>query len=645
MNKLTSLLIVALFFQTSLAFCDISLPKLISDGAILQRDVELKIWGWASPGEGVAMVFNDNSYQTVTDSKGNWQINLPAQKAGGPFQMTFAGNNELVVKNILFGDVWLCSGQSNMELTMQRVKDNYPEEIKASHNSNIRQFLVPDQYDFKKVHKDLDDGPWMEANQDNIYNFSAVAYFFAKDLYAKYHVPIGLINAALGGSPVEAWMSEDALKPFPYAYDELQKFKDDRLIEEIETSDRQRIQAWFSQLNSGDLGLSKGAEWFKEQIDESTWKNMEVPGFWEDNGLPSTDGVVWFRKKIIVPKSMIGKEVKLWLGRMVDQDSVFVNGTFVGTIGYQYPPRKYVIEPNILKEGENTIAIRLINQQGQGGFIKDKPYFLAVQNDTIDLKGTWKFRLGKKMDPLEGPTFVRWKPGGLYNKMVAPLLNYNMKGVIWYQGESNAGNPETYFETFPALISNWRSKWNIGDFPFIYVQLANFMEETDQPVESDWAELRQAQLNTLSVPNTGMVVTIDIGEWNDIHPLNKKEVGKRLATQARSLAYHEMVQDGICPVPSNHKLKKGKIEISFDHVGKGLMSRFNEPLRHFAISEDGENFVWARARIKGDKVIVWSDKVKNPIAVRYAWADNPASANLVTVDGLPASPFEVRSEK
>jgi len=639
MSRKVLVLVSILFLRGSIGLCDIRLPRLISDGAILQREVELNIWGWASAGEKVELVFKNNSYKTEADRNGHWKLILPPQKQGGPYELFFRGDNEIVLRNILFGDVWLCSGQSNMELTMQRLKDQYPDVIAHCENPNIRQFLVPDRYDFSVEHEDLESVSWQEASPENIFNFSGVAYFFARAIFDKYHVPVGLINAALGGSPVEAWMSEDALKEFPEAYQEMQLFKDSSLIRETGQKDQFRQQAWYAKLNSTDKGFMPGKEWFLEDVNDSEWEEMPVPGFWADQKPGDINGVVWFRKKVTIPKSMAGKRARLWLGRIVDQDHVYVNGEFVGTTGYQYPPRKYIVPEGSLREGENSITVRVINEQGKGGFILDKPYFLDTEDEHIDLKGIWKYRIGAEMPPLESPTYIRWKPGGLYNSMIAPLVPYKMKGVIWYQGESNADHPESYSRTFPALIRNWRSKWHIGDFPFLYVQLANFMEETVKPTESNWAALRQAQLETLSVPNTGMAVIIDIGEWNDIHPLNKREVGNRLAQLAFKLAYNESISAS-SPVPVKHRFSKNSVTVWFSP--KDLVSINGDPLRLFEISNDGKKFHRASAKIKGGKVIIWNDNVINPTVVRYAWSDNPKQSNLYSSEGLPVSPFEIR---
>lgn len=634
--SVTLTLLLLLTISTS-AISQVKLPRLISDGMVLQRNIELKIWGWAAASEPVAVSFNGKTYSTKADASGNWMVKLPATKEGGPFTMQIDASNHITLKNILVGDVWICSGQSNMELTMERVKEKYVTMIATSENPNIRHFLVPDRYNFKQPLNDVENGTWESANPKNILGFSAVGYFFAKDIYEKYRVPIGLINSALGGSPAEAWMSEDALIKFPNAYQEAQRFKSDQLIEDIETKDRSRDKQWHAELNNKDEGLAGG--WRKKNFDDSTWSEMQVPGHWADGPTGNVNGVVWFRRKVTIPKSMTGKAGKLWMGRIVDSDSVFVNGKFVGTTSYQYPPRRYQFGADVLKEGENTIAVRVINSAGHGGFVWDKPYFLSVDNDTIDLKGNWKFKVGATMSALEGPTAIRWKPLGLYNGMIAPLLNYSIKGVIWYQGEANTGRAKEYEAIFPAMIRNWREKWKQGDFPFLFVQLANFMGTKDQPVESNWAQLRQSQLQTLSVPNTAMAVAIDVGEWNDIHPLDKQTVGKRLALAAKKVAYGDkkIIYSG--PLYQSHKIDSNKITISFSNTGSGLTIKGNQEPKYFAICGSDKKYVWAKAKIEGNKVVVWSDAVKNPVAVRYAWADNPEGANLYNKEGLPASPF------
>ena len=622
------------------AFGRIRLPRLISDGMVLQRDAAITVWGWADPGEKISIHFLDSTYITSADDQGEWRVVLPEYEAGGPYEMHLEADSSIVIHDLMIGDVWICSGQSNMELNMKRVRPLYEAEIAASENPYIRYFEVPDRYDFCTPQKDIPSGQWIKANPENVLDFSAVSYFFGTEVYEKYHIPVGLINAALGGSPAEAWISEEGLKEFPVHYQEAQRFKDSTLIRQIQNEDRTRMNAWYSRLQRNDRGYQNpGQPWYSPEYDDSDWLTMKIPGFWAGDSLGPVHGVVWFRKKISIPASFAGTQVRLNLGRIVDADSVFVNGHFAGTTSYQYPPRRYHIPPGIIKEGENTIVIRVINSAGKGGFIPDKPYELEAGGERIDLKGDWRYRLGAEMEPLKGETVIRWKPLGLYNAMIFPLMNYSIKGVIWYQGESNAGRPAEYRKLFPALITDWRRNWNQGDFPFLFVQLPNFMEEKSEPSESNWALMREAQLKTLSIPNTAMAVTIDIGEWNDIHPLNKKDVGKRLFLAAEKVAYNDETVVFSGPVYKSMKIEGNRIILSFENVNGGLIAKGGKMPGGFAIAGADSHFVWARAKMKHDKVIVWNDAVADPVAARYAWADNPANANLYNRAGLPASPF------
>ncbi|MCX6144743.1 MAG: sialate O-acetylesterase [Ignavibacteriales bacterium] len=639
-NAKPGLLILILLFLIPLTMISqVRLPRLISDGMVLQRDVPVKLWGWAANHEKISVVFHDSVYQTTANDKGEWTVGLSGLKAGGPFTMTVNASNTLIIKDIMIGDVWVCSGQSNMELPVKRVSWKYETEIAKSENPYIRHFAVPQKYDFNTPKNDFESGKWESANLKSVLNFSAVAYFFAAELYERYHVPIGLINASLGGSPAESWVSEDAIKEFAVHYKEAQRFKDPAVISQIEHQDKVRIDAWYRQLRQKDEGyINLVRPWFEPEVDTAGWSFMKVPGYWAGTKLVAVNGVVWFRKEFDVPSSMVGQPALLILGRIVDADSVFVNGVFVGTTSYQYPPRRYDIPLNVLREGRNTIVVRVISNIGNGGFVPDKSYEILSAGQTIDLKGNWHFRLGAVMEPLASQTFIRWKPIGLYNAMLSPLLNYTIKGVAWYQGESNAERPLEYRELFPALIRNWRTKWNQGDFPFLFVQLPNFMETKDQPSESNWALLREAQLRTLSVPRTGMAVAIDIGEWNDIHPLNKKDVGKRLALAAEKVAYGDDAVVSSGPIYQSMKIDGNKIVLAFTSTGSGLKARGGD-LKSFAIAGADKRFVWATAKIEGNTVVVWNENISEPMYVRYAWADNPAGANLYNKEGLPASPF------
>ena len=635
----TKFIFFIFLFIVSSVLGQVKLPKLISDGMVLQRNTKVNIWGWASADEKVEVEFLGSTYTTSADDNGEWSIVLDSLESGGPYSMHIDASNSITINDILVGDVWICSGQSNMELTMERASPIYEEEIASSENPFIRQFEVPDRYNFNEPQKDLESGEWKEANPENIMTFSAVAYFFAKEIYDYYKIPVGLINASLGGSPAEAWISEDALKQFPKYYEEAQKFKDSSLIIQIENEDQVRINNWYSSLNQKDEGLNdKKGNWYSSTIDASGWALVKVPGFWSNSQIGRINGSVWFRKKFNVPTSSAGKPALLILGRIKDADSVFINNEFVGNTSYEWPPRRYKFPEDVLHEGENTIAVRVICSSGRGGFIPDKEYKIVFDQNSIDLAGEWRYHVGAEMDSLAQQTFIRWQPLGLFNGMIAPLSNYSINGVIWYQGESNAKNPGDYAELFSTLIKDWRNHWQEGDFPFIYVQLANFMDPKDEPSESDWALIREAQLKTLSIPNTRMAVIIDIGDWNDIHPLNKKDVGKRLFLNAQHLVYGDtsVVYSG--PIYKSMQIDSNKIILSFTNIVGGLVSK-GDSLKYFSICGSDGKFVWANAKIKNNKVVVWSNEIPNPVAVRYAWADDPEGANLYNVEGLPASPF------
>lgn len=618
------------------------LPRLISDGMVLQRDKDIKIWGWALPGETVTVSFMGQTYSSTADAKGKWEVLLPKLPAGGPHSMEItASQQRIIVKDILIGDVWVCSGQSNMVIPMERVKDIYEDEIAHCDNPLIRQFTVPDRYDFNGPREDLDGGIWEPLNADTVLRFSAVGYFFAKALFAKYGIPIGLIKACVGGTPIEAWMSEEVVRQFPGNMEIVEQLRVDGYIDSIKQMEEAKVRAWYESIDENDKGIQKGhVPWFDPEYDASDWARVKLPASWKEMGLDSIKGAVWFRKEIDVPAFMAGKPAKLYMGTIVDSDRTYVNGVLVGSTSYRYPPRKYEVPAGLLKAGKNVITVRVISNDGNGEFVKGKIYKLFGHGYEINLEGEWQYRVGAAIDePLPTVTFFQYKPTGLFNGMIAPLLNYGIKGVIWYQGESNTDDPKGYCEKFCAMIADWRKKWGQGDFPFLYVQLANFMEAKDQPSESQWAQLREEQRRALCLPNTGMAVAIDLGEWNDLHPLNKKDVGERLALLARKLAYGEKDLVASGPLYKSMRVEGNKAIIEFSNIGSGLMVKGGGQLKHFAIAGRDKKFVWAKAIIEDDRVVVWHDDIPNPVAVRYAWADNPEGANLYNREGLPASPF------
>ena len=576
-------------------------------------------------------------------------------KAGGPYTMEVKGKNTIIINDILLGDVWFCSGQSNMVLPMERVKEKYPDDIADANFPEIRNFFIPTASDVASIHKDLPGGKWIASSPENVPGFGAVTFFFARSIYKEYKVPVGIINSSVGGTPIEAWTSEGGLKEFPQLISRIGKLKDTAYLNPIlRAAKRRSLTSQGPSINSRSLdkGMSGAKPWYDISYVPEGWHKYWLPGYWDDQGVKGLNGIVWFRKEIYMPESMIGKPAKLFLGRIVDADDVYVNGVFSGSITYQYPPRRYNLPAGLLKPGKNIIVVRVTNYAGKGGFVPDKPYYLVIGKDSIDLRGEWIYKVGQVFKPAAfGPgthiqsISMQNEPTGLYNTMVAPLINYRIKGILWYQGESNTGKPGEYQQLLPALINDWRNKWQEGSIPFLFVQLPNFMEVQYLPSESKWAELRFGQFKSLSVPNTAMAVTIDVGEWNDIHPLEKKVVGERLALAARKLAYgnEEIVYSG--PLYKSAVKDGDKIIIEFDHVGSGLVAKGGGDLNYFAIAGADKKYVWAEARIENNHVIVWSDEIKNPMFVRYAWADNPEGANLYNVEGLPASPFETGQVK
>ncbi|MDR2682501.1 MAG: sialate O-acetylesterase [Dysgonamonadaceae bacterium] len=628
------------YLTTVSAFAQVRLPQLVSDGMILQRDVPVRIWGWATPGENVTVEFNRIRQSVVTDAAGNWELQLPAQKAGGPYSMTISASNVLILRNILFGDVWLCSGQSNMETPVERVMSRFGDEISQYSNSKIRYVKVPLTYHFHGPQTDVPPCSWVELTPETAPDFSAVAYFFGKEMFEKTGVPVGLLNSSVGGSPAEAWISEEALQAFPAMLNDMRICRSDEFVAEMLRLGSLPGQRWTTVLNEQDQGLTEAIPWMAPDYDDHSWETIDLfDNRWGRKDSRPVNGAFWFRKTIDVPAALAGQEAMLYLGRLVDADFTYVNGQSAGSTSYQYPPRNYKIPQGVLKAGKNTITVRLISQGGFPEFVTEKTYQVVFKNkETISLEGEWKYRPGAFMPAMSGGGITfQYKPTGLYNAMIAPLKNFAFKGVLWYQGESNTGRASEYYDLMSSLIGDWRKLW--GDpLPFFSVQLAGFMEPALLQPNSGWAELREVQRKlSQTIPNTGMAVAIDIGEWNDIHPLNKKDVGIRLALQARKRVYGEnIVSDG--PVYQSKTIEGNRIILSFKEGTDDLLPV--DALTGFAIAGSDGIYRLAQAKIDGKKVIVWNDAIAQPLRVRYAWANNPEGANLRNTAGLPASPFQ-----
>jgi sialate O-acetylesterase len=623
----------------------LSLHTLVSDGMVLQRNANVKVWGWSEPNEEISVRFLNHSYRTTADSTGRWSVTLMKLEAGGPYEMEIEGRDKIVLHDILIGDVWICSGQSNMQLPMARVKDKYADFVEKTVNSHIRQFDVPEHYDFHTPCDNTEKSKWQSVSHETILNFTAIGLFFAKQLYEIDPVPIGLIKTAIGGAHIEAWMSRESLRNYPEKIKSADRFSDDQYVKHLMQSEEIKEKQWYEQLDKTDEGLRcDEPKWYEENYDDSDWKTMPIPSYWADEGLGIKNGAFWFRKDVVLPASLAGLPARIFMGRIVDADFIYINGEFVGTTSYRYPPRKYDVPAGLLKEGRNTIAIRVISNRGKGGFITDKPYQLIFNDRTMDLSGEWKYRVGAFAEMLPDKTFLNQIPVGLFNGMLSPISEYTVKGVLWYQGESNTSEPEEYEGLFIEMIKEWRKKLKQDNLPFLYVQLPNYLECENMQAVNKWPLLREAQLKALRVPNTAMAVAIDVGEWNDLHPLNKQDIGKRLAQAARKVAYEDKNAVGMGPIFHHMEVMDNKAILSFTNIGTGLVSKDGEKLRNFEIAGKDGIFYEAEACIENGQVIVSCNKIRVPETVRYAWSDSPQNINFYNREGLPASPFRTKSD-
>lgn len=640
-------------------FAEVRLPRLLSDGAILQRDKPVEIWGWADEGEKVAVQFAGRDYRATTKS-GRWSVTIPKQKAGGPHNLVIRGNNTIELRDIWFGDLWVAAGQSNIELPLRRVAQRYPDVIPNTHLPQIRQFSVPLTYAVDHAREDYQQGSWKTAVPENLPDFSAVGFFFAEALWQKHQVPVGILSLSVGGSPAQAWVSETVLQKYPHYLAEAELFKNPDYLKNTTEKDKAASDAWYSKAQENDQGLQSEKPWHTEQSSSEGWKTLTIPGRLKEQNIDFTNGVIWLKKDFeLSAEQAKNTNATLWLGVLVDGDETYLNGKKIGSIGYQYPPRIYPVPAGVLKAGKNTLTVRLTSYSGNPGSVEDKTYALDLGKQKIDLSGKWRYKIGMESGPMPSTTTLHYLPGSLFKAKLAPAFDFNIKGVLWYQGESNVersksphipehltpatSSAEEYKTLLPDLIRDWRKHFNQGDFPFLFVQLPNFLPAQPEPGESDWANLRQAQTAALKLKNTGMVVAIDAGEWNDIHPLNKKDIGERLALQARKIAYGEKALTASGPTVKSVKRKGKQLIIKFDNTGKGLNIHGTAP-RHIAIAGEDKKFVWAKADVKDNKLIVWNDALEKPVWVRYAWADNPEGANIYNSEGLPAGPFEVGVE-
>ncbi len=665
MKFLSTIFCMLLFAQVAMSQKIVELPAFFSDNMVLQQKTQAPIWGKAAISGDLKINASWGASVSLKVYKDSvWKAKLATPKAGGSYEITFSlGNSSLVIKNVSIGEVWLCSGQSNMEMPLigwppRDTIQNSASSIKNSANKNIRLFTVSRTVSTQKESNVI--GKWSECSPENVAQFSAVAYFFGKKLQEELKIPIGLINSSWGGTMIEPWISWEYLK-------ELTAYKDvlDTLVKSGE--EQKALNAWIEKHKSFNIADRDAAtKWegldFEDNLcekpdyNDSAWKNMELPTYWEKTDVGEFDGTVWFRKSIEIPDSWLNKDLTVELGPIDDMDKTYANGVLIGSYekeGFWQTNRVYNISKELTKDKKITIAVRVLDNQGGGGFggTKEQMKIYPVgSSEKIMLDGNWKFLpvaelwnakfyvYGAKGEeffnrPKMSVNLGSNTPTVLYNGMINPLIGYGIKGAIWYQGESNTGAPATYDTLFPLMINNWRTVWKQGDFPFYYVQLAPYVygEYTKSQ------RLREAQFKTLSVKNTGMAVTLDISDSATIHPPYKKEVGGRLAAIALAKNYGKNIPYS-GPVYKSMKIEKNKIILTFDYALKGLKIKNQNRKNNFLIAGSDQVFKTATVTIKGNKLIVSNAGISKPAAVRYCWS-NTDYGTLFNGAGLPASSF------
>ena len=614
----------------------LTIAKIFSDNLILQRDQPNLIWGWTNPDATVKLDFDKKEYRTQADlNDGKWIISLPASSKKKSFELIIKqGIHEIEIKNILFGDVYLCGGQSNMEWPMSRV-DNVETEIENANDAMIRHFKISATLSGDPSH-DIAGGSWEICSSQSVRDFSAAAYFFAKNIRQNQDVPIGLVNATRGGSNIKMWMSTEVLK-IKDKTSELKKAINERL---------HRLEKKYQFSSSEILTRNTKTEWTALNYDDEKWINIQLPIKWNESDFREMLGKIWYRKTFFLKKKPpTNAKININIAQVDDADITFVNGQKVGEETQIYDQvRRYEVPTMLLKKGKNVLSILVENYQAFGGvFGKEDDLFLSIDDEKISLAGDWKVKI-------ESITYnEQWLfengmiPSVLFNSMISPLGNFRFRGILWYQGESDAlkmkNNNGEYGILFKNLISSWRAHFALDNLPFIFAQLSNANSACYQPSESWWARLREAQSQALRLKNTAQVINIDSGKnENSMHPQNKPELGKRFALAVGKLIYQE---DIIAEGPVFKKMKKeGKyLHVYFDNIGKALLLKNGREVKELTIAGANKIFLWAKSRVEEDRIVIWHDEIDQPVAVRYAWCDNPIEVNLYNSEELPAAPF------
>ena len=638
---------VALWGCTGVLQAKVVLPSVFTDNMVLQQKTDITFYGDATKNKQLTVKtgWNGKEYHTEADGQGKWSLKIPTPAAGGPYEITFSDGKKLQLKNVMIGEVWFCSGQSNMEMPVAgwgKVM-NYEQEIAEAAYPAIRLFQVKKNTylaPLKEVESTL--GGWQECSSATVPEFSALAYFYARALWKELNVPIGVIDCTWGGTPAEAWTNHETLRQVMGFREEMDKLErlgfDPNRMEQAYSEERAHWQSLFTEK---DKGMENGKLcWTAPSLSEEDWQTISLPGYWEGKGLKDFDGIIWFRRSLEIPAEWAGKPLTLRLGMIDDEDITYFNGVEIARGAGYMTPRTYTIPAKLVKAGKAVLAVRVSDFGGEGGIHgKAEELYVEADGKRISLAGDWKYRIGLSLkgfppapvSPIQSSSY----PTVLFNAMVKPWTAFPIKGVIWYQGEANVGRSEQYGDLFPALITDWRRQWR-SNFPFYFVQLANFMESKKIQPNSEWAALREAQTKALKLDQVGMAVTIDIGLADDIHPKNKQEVGRRLALLALAGSYGKNVSSS-APVFQNYIIKGDKMELDFGQKQDGFKIK-DTTLKGFTIAGPDRVFYSAEAMVQNGKIIVSSPKVSVPLAARYGWADNP-DCNLYGENGLPVAPF------
>ncbi len=642
MNLRILLSLLLLICGLVVASAALRLPHIFSDHMILQREKPIAVWGWADPGAALSVEFAGLRLQTRARVDGRWRLTFPAQAAGGPQQMHIVcGEETQTFGDILIGEVWLAGGQSNMEWPLYRAEQG-AEAIQDADYPGLRLFHVPRNL-AATPQNDLESGRWNPCTPSTVRYFSAVAYYFARELHLEEGVPVGIIQATWGGSTIESWLSKEAALKHPALREIVTPLVENPPDFEVLHKENRRNAAIRDSLMRGtDQRLTLNVH--KPDYDDTAWPSTALPAHFDKIAGSGHQGYIWFRRTFVLNEEQAGQTAGLHIGRIQGSDVTFLNGSKIGERQHFVGPRDYVIPANLLRPGENVLSIRVLHTGKSGGGINDGPIQIGWASDAakekppLSLDGLWRYH--SDIEP-PFPSIVRLQnyPGGMYNAMIAPWRGVGLRGFLWYQGESNTHRAYAYREMFPLLIRDWRRHWRQGNLPFLFVQLPYYRQRRAVPVESNWAELREAQLYTLRKPATGMAVAIDLGDPRDIHPRSKFSLAQRLLRVAKKTAYGEdLVDTG--PLFQRMRRYGNRIILSFTHTGEGVELHLDgDSMTGFAVAGEDQQFHWAKAEvISANEIAVYSEAVPQPVAVRYAWADHPV-ISLFNSEGLPASPF------